>query len=88
LWINFLNQAAFLNAGFEDTESQTNFLFVDVKQPTKEFAAACQQDGVRIGRPFPPLETHAHISLGTMEEMQQATKVFAKILGVSANQAA
>ncbi len=78
----------FSGAGFKDTESQTNFLFVDVNKPIKEFAAACKENGVRVGRPFPPLETHARISLGTMEEMERATKVFAQVLGVSASKAA
>jgi len=78
----------FGSAGFEDTESHTNFLFVDVKKPIEEFALACKQNGVRVGRPFPPLETHARISLGTMDEMERATKVFAEVLGVSASKAA
>ena len=78
----------FSGAGFEATESQTNFLFVDVNKPIEAFASACKENGVRVGRPFPPLETHARISLGTMEEMERATKVFAKVLGVSANKAA
>jgi len=78
----------FHDAGFEDTASQTNFLFVNVKRPIQEFAAACKQDGVRVGRPFPPFENHARISLGTMEEMKKATAIFAKILEVSAKKVA
>ena len=77
----------FHDAGFTDTESQTNFLFVDVKRPIEEFQKACKEGGVRIGRAFPPLTTHARISLGTMEEMQQATAVFGKALGVKAKAA-
>ena len=78
----------FHDAGFKDAESQTNFVFVDVKRPIQEFASACKDNGVRVGRPFPPLETHARISLGTMDEMERATKVFADVLGVSASKAA
>lgn len=78
----------FKKAGYQDTESQTNFLFVDVRMPTEEFREECRKRGVRVGRPFPPLWTHARISLGTMEEMKRATKVFAEVLGVEAKAAA
>ena len=43
----------FSGAGFEATESQTNFLFVDVNKPIEAFASACKENGVRVGRPFP-----------------------------------
>ena len=34
-----------------------------------------------VGRDFPPFEnTHARISLGTMEEMKKATAVFRSVL--------
>ena len=34
-----------------------------------------------VGRDFPPMEqTHARISLGTMEEMQRAVEIFKRIL--------
>ena len=75
-------------ADFLRTVSADTTILVDVKKPIHEFAAACKQNGVRVGRPFLPLETHARISLGTMDEMERATKVFAKVLGVSASKAA
>ena len=70
----------FHQAGCTDTESQTNFLFVDVKRPLAGFQRACREQGVLVGRPFPPLTTHARISIGTMEEMTQAVKVFGAVL--------
>jgi histidinol-phosphate aminotransferase len=73
----------FEGAGYQSTESQTNFAFVDVRMPIEEFRAECRKRGVRVGRPFPPLWTHARISLGTMEEMKRATKVFAEVLGAA-----
>lgn len=78
----------FRKAGHRVTDSQTNFLFVDVGMPIEEFQAACKERGVRVGRPFPPLWTHARISLGTMEEMQRATKVIAQVLGAQVKSAA
>jgi histidinol-phosphate aminotransferase len=75
--------------GFTPTDSQCNFLFVDVKRPAREFRDGCAKDDVRVGRDFPPFEkSHVRISIGTMEEMKAATSVFAKVLGVKATEAA
>jgi histidinol-phosphate aminotransferase len=74
--------------GFKDSESNTNFLFVDVKRPIQEFQKACREQFVQVGRPFPPLTTYARISIGTLDEMKKATEVFAKVLNVQAKAAA
>jgi histidinol-phosphate aminotransferase len=67
--------------GCKGSESQGNFLFVDVGRPAKDFRDACAKQGVIVGRDFPPFEkTHARISVGTMEEMQKATAVFRSVL--------
>jgi histidinol-phosphate aminotransferase len=63
------------------TESQTNFVFVDVHRTAKDFRDACAKSGVVIGRDFPPFEkSHARISIGTMDEMVKATAVFRDVL--------
>ena len=67
--------------GCKGSESQGNFLFVDVGRPAKDFRDACAKQGVLVGRDFPPFEkTHVRISVGTMEEMQKATAVFRSVL--------
>jgi histidinol-phosphate aminotransferase len=74
----------FRGAGFKTSDSQTNFLWVNLGRPAKEFGEACQKQGILVGREFPPFEkTHARISLGTMEEMQRAVGVFRSVLGLS-----
>jgi histidinol-phosphate aminotransferase len=74
----------FKNAGFTGTDSQANFLFIDIRRPAREFREACRQHGVYVGRDFPPFEkTHTRISIGTMDEMRRATEVFAKVLGAT-----
>ena len=79
----------FADRGFKPTDSQTNFLFVNVKRPAKEFRDACRAQGVLVARDFPPFEkTHCRISIGTMEEMKKATEVFGKVLGATAATAA
>jgi histidinol-phosphate aminotransferase len=72
----------FKSAGMTATDSQANFLFVDIRRPPREFREACRKHGVHVGRDFPPLDrTHCRISIGTMDEMKRATDVFAKVLG-------
>jgi histidinol-phosphate aminotransferase len=74
----------FSEAGFKTIDSQTNFMFVDIGRPAKDFREACAKHKVIVGRDFPPYEkTHTRISIGTMEEMRRAVEVFAEVLGVS-----
>ena len=79
----------FSDRGFKPTDSQTNFLFVNIKRPAREFREACRAQGVLVARDFPPFEkTHCRISIGTMEEMRKATEVFGRVLGNPATAAA
>ncbi|HXG87405.1 MAG TPA: histidinol-phosphate transaminase [Vicinamibacterales bacterium] len=73
---------AFDQMGFKATDSQTNFIFVNVGRPTAAFRDACREAGVMVGRDFPPYEkTHCRISIGTQQEMDRAVAVFRKVLG-------
>ena len=75
-------QAQFREMGFETPESETNFIFVNIRRPAVEFRDGCRAQGVAVGRDFPPMEkTYARISLGTMEDMQKAMVVFKQVLG-------
>jgi histidinol-phosphate aminotransferase len=67
-------------SGCPVTASHTNFLMADIGRPVKEFQAACKAQGIAVGRPFPPLETHARISIGTADEMRRAVDVIARVL--------
>ncbi len=79
----------FDKAGYRSTESQTNFLFVELRRPAKGFRDACGKRNVVVGRDFPPMEKiHCRISIGTMEEMRRACDVFAEVLDVAATDAA
>jgi histidinol-phosphate aminotransferase len=79
----------FSDRGFKPTDSQTNFLFVDIKRPAREFREACRAQGVLVARDFPPFEkSHCRISIGTMEEMKKATEVFGRVLANPATAAA
>jgi len=75
-------QAQFRAMGFETPESQTNFIFVNIRRPAVEFRDAARAQGVEVGRDFPPMEkTYARISLGRMEDMEKAMVVFRQVLG-------
>jgi histidinol-phosphate aminotransferase len=79
----------FSRAGFTGTDSQTNFVFIDIKRPAKGFRDACREQGVLVARDFPPLEkSHVRISIGTLDEMKRAAEVFGRVLGVKAKAAA
>lgn len=81
---------AFDQMGFKATDSQTNFIFVNLNRPAETFRNACREAGVLVGRDFPPYEkTHCRISIGTQAEMDRAVAVFKKVLGsqTSTNQA-
>ncbi|MXW71973.1 MAG: aminotransferase class I/II-fold pyridoxal phosphate-dependent enzyme [Acidobacteria bacterium] len=74
----------FSGHGLDPVPSNTNFIFVNIGRSAKEFREACAERGIMVGRDFPPYEkTHARISIGTLEEMQRATAVFAEVLGLA-----
>ncbi len=80
---------ALTDMGFKPTDTQTNFLFVNIGRPASEFRDACARNGVLVGRDFPPFEkTHARISIGTMDEMRKAVGVFRKVLSPATTTAA
>ena len=81
--------AAFKKMGYEAADCHTNCIFVDLKgRNAQQFREACAKQKVTIGRDFPPFEkSHTRISLGTMEEMRQATAVFQRILQASSTSA-
>jgi histidinol-phosphate aminotransferase len=87
-----LNQAAreytrqsLASMGFASPASHTNFVMVPIGRDSKVFREACAKQGILVGRPFPPLDTHARISIGTMDEMKRAMDVFRQVLTGAAN---
>ena len=76
---------AFESMGFKSTVSNTNFIMVPIGRDSKAFKDACAKQGILVGRPFPPLTTHARISIGTMDEMKKAVAVFRQVLSGAAN---
>lgn len=74
----------FSSHGLDPVPSQTNFVFVDIGRSARSFREACAEHGIIVGRDFPPYEnSHARISIGTLDEMKRATAVFAEVLGLA-----
>src|SRR5438067_2687242 len=79
----------FADRGMKPTDCQANFMFVNIGTPAKAFREACRAKNGMVARDFPPFhQTHARISLGTMEEMQKAVQVFGEILAKKSTAAA
>lgn len=76
---------AFEALGYRSVASNTNFIMVPIGRDSRAFKDACAKHGVLVGRPFPPLTTHARISIGTLDEMKQSVEVFKRVLGGAAN---
>jgi len=74
---------AFTKAGYNVAASQANFVLVDIRRDVKGFIEACRLKGVVIGRPFPPLNNWARITIGTQSEMEQAMGVFMETLATA-----
>jgi histidinol-phosphate/aromatic aminotransferase/cobyric acid decarboxylase-like protein len=53
---------------------------MDLRRNAQPFREACTKENVLVGRPFPPLDTHVRISIGTLPEMKQAVDVFRHVL--------
>jgi histidinol-phosphate/aromatic aminotransferase/cobyric acid decarboxylase-like protein len=66
--------------GYKTLPSYTNFVIASIGRDAKKFQEACAKEGVAVGRPFPPLDTHARISIGTMDEMQRAMPTILRLL--------
>src|SRR5579863_3298820 len=79
----------FADRSMKPTDSQANFVLVNIGRPAKAFREACAKQGVLVARDFPPYEkTHCRVSFGTMAEMQKALTVFGDVLGKPATAAA
>lgn len=67
-------------AGARVVPSHANFVMADVGRESTAFRQACQDQGVAVGRAFPPLTNYSRISIGTLDEMRKACPVFERVL--------
>jgi histidinol-phosphate aminotransferase len=59
--------------------SWTNFVMFNTQRPIRTVIDYFQQNNILIGRPFPPMDTFARISLGKPDEMKAFWQVWDKL---------
>lgn len=59
--------------------SWTNFVMMNTFRPVKTVIDHFKQNNILIGRPFPPMDTFARISLGTPDQMKQFWAIWDKL---------
>lgn len=59
--------------------SWTNFVMINCMRPVKEVIEHFKQNNILIGRPFPPMDMWARISLGTPVQMKAFWEVWDKM---------
>lgn len=70
----FMRQAAARK--LKPIPSSTNFVMVNANRPIRSLIAHFKQNSIAIGRPFPPMDTYARISLGKPDEMKEFWRVW------------
>jgi histidinol-phosphate aminotransferase len=70
----FFNQA--MARMLKPIDSQTNFVMMDARQPADGIIEHFLKNKIRIGRHFPPLNSHIRISLGIPPAMQEFWRVW------------
>jgi histidinol-phosphate aminotransferase len=66
--------------GYDVIPSETNFFMVHLRRPVKPVIAEFEKRGVLVGRPFPPMEEHLRVSVGTPDEMKRFAAAFREIM--------
>jgi histidinol-phosphate/aromatic aminotransferase/cobyric acid decarboxylase-like protein len=60
--------------------SETNFFMVDIRRPVGPVIQEFRRRQILVGRPFPPLNQHLRVSVGTADEMQRFLNAFKEIV--------
>jgi histidinol-phosphate aminotransferase len=72
--------------GYAVIPSETNFFMVHLRRPVRPVIAEFAKQGVMVGRPFPPLNEHLRVSVGTPDEMRRFMVAFKDIMGKPATE--
>ncbi|HSJ68906.1 MAG TPA: histidinol-phosphate transaminase [Anditalea sp.] len=61
-------------------DSQTNFIFFKTGKPITEIHAKFMEEGIMVGRAFPPYEDWCRVSTGTYEETERFITALKKVI--------
>lgn len=75
-----LMYTAMNDLGLEYIRSNTNFIFFRTGREIETFNKQMLEQGVKVGRPFPPFTEWCRISMGTIEEVQLFNQALRKVL--------
>ncbi len=75
-----LMYSAMDDLSLEYIRSNTNFIFFKTGRDIKTFQKQMLEQGIRVGRPFPPFTDWCRISLGTIEEVQLFNQGMKKVM--------
>jgi histidinol-phosphate aminotransferase len=70
--------------GYEVIPSQANYFMVGLRREVQPVIQAFRDEGVVVGRPFPPMTQHLRVSVGVPEEMDRFVVAFKKIMATPA----
>lgn len=70
--------------GYSVIPSEANFFMVHLKRRVQPVIAQFEKKGVLVGRPFPPMNEHLRVSVGTADEMSRFVTAFKEIMSVPA----
>jgi histidinol-phosphate aminotransferase len=65
--------------GYSSIPSDGNFLMVHIRRPIAQVVPEFRKHGVLVGRPFPPMNEHMRLSVGTEPEMARFMTAFKQI---------
>jgi histidinol-phosphate aminotransferase len=70
--------------GFNVIPSQGNFFMVNIRRNVMPVIQSFRQQGILVGRPFPPMLEHLRVTVGKADEMNRFMKAFRDILATTA----
>ncbi len=75
-----LMYSAMNDLGLEYIRSNTNFIFFKTGRNIKTFNRQMLEQGIKVGRPFPPFDEWCRISMGTIQEVQLFNQALKNVL--------
>jgi histidinol-phosphate aminotransferase len=66
--------------GYAVIPSEANFFMVHVRRPVPPVIDDFKKKGVLVGRPFPPMNEHLRVSVGTADEMSRFLTAFKDVV--------
>jgi histidinol-phosphate/aromatic aminotransferase/cobyric acid decarboxylase-like protein len=72
--------AALHALGYSTIPSDANFFMVHLRRPVRPVMEEFRKMGIHVGRPFPPMNEHLRVSIGTPEEMGRFMTAFKAIM--------